>query len=155
MKKNHIGQAPTLLVWIWEMQQNWPCHTITLNPKKPFLQEFWPNISFKVSQKALLKIFFNFRRHRYWFCWSFFLFQDKHMQFNWIYVTLSQNGALSFMYDFMKNISNVTLSLYAYFKTVHAPCRLLMVTIFKHSCILITIYHASFSFRNLSRKVKF
>ena len=38
MKKKHSGQAPTLLVLIWELSQFWPCHTNTLGFQKSFEQ---------------------------------------------------------------------------------------------------------------------
>ena len=40
MRKNHSGQAPTLLVLIWDTLQFWPCHTNTLGLQKSLAQEF-------------------------------------------------------------------------------------------------------------------
>ena len=37
MKKKHSGQAPTLLVLIWDLSQFWPCHTNMLGFFKSLL----------------------------------------------------------------------------------------------------------------------
>ena len=65
MVKNHSGQAPCHLVFLWEMSQSWPCHTITLNfeskSKSPIYKIFGQTNLIKCLKNALLKISINFR----------------------------------------------------------------------------------------------
>ena len=60
MVKNHSGQAPCHLVFLWEMSQSWPCHTITLNfeskSKSPIYKIFGQTNLIKCLKNALLKI---------------------------------------------------------------------------------------------------
>ena len=57
MKKKHSGQAPTLLVLIWDLSQFWPCHTNMLGFFKSLLsRNFCSEICWECLKNILLDI---------------------------------------------------------------------------------------------------
>ena len=57
MKKKHSGQAPTLLVLIWDLSQFWPCHTNMLGFFKSLLsRNFCSEICWECLKNMLLDI---------------------------------------------------------------------------------------------------
>ena len=56
-KKKHSGQAPTLLVLIWDLSQFWPCHTNMLGFFKSLLsRNFCSEICWECLKNILLDI---------------------------------------------------------------------------------------------------
>ena len=57
MKKKHSGQAPNLLVLIWDLSQFWPCHTNMLGFFKSLLsRNFCSEICWECLKNILLDI---------------------------------------------------------------------------------------------------